>query len=194
MNPQGINIFNKADRDHVVVSVPDHLKLQLFPAENGFLYQHLSYKAGLKPSGAYGFQLFPVINQSAPCAAHGVSGTENYRIAQLVRNGEGFFHGIGDLASGHFDSQSVHGILKLNPVFSAFNGVYLHADDLYVIFVQDSFLGQFGTEIQTGLASQVGEKGIRALFCDNLFQTVHIQWFYIGDVGSFRIGHNCGRI
>ena len=39
----GIDVLDKADGDEVVVSITNDLQLQLFPAENGFLNQNLSY-------------------------------------------------------------------------------------------------------------------------------------------------------
>ena len=47
MNPQRIYVFNEADSNDVVVRIPNHLKLQLFPAQNGLLHQHLPHKTCL---------------------------------------------------------------------------------------------------------------------------------------------------
>ncbi len=47
MNPKRIYVFNEADGDNIVVRIPDHLKLQLFPAQNGLLHKHLTHKACL---------------------------------------------------------------------------------------------------------------------------------------------------
>ena len=55
MNTQGINVFNKAYGDHIVVRITNHLKLQLFPAKNRLFNQNLSHKTGLQTSGADGF-------------------------------------------------------------------------------------------------------------------------------------------
>ena len=51
MHPKGINIFNKADGDDVVVRIPDHFQLQFLPSQDGFLHKNLSYQAGLQSSG-----------------------------------------------------------------------------------------------------------------------------------------------
>ena len=53
MNAKRVNIFDKAHGNNIVVRVANHLKLQLFPAENRLLHQHLSHQTGLQPSGAY---------------------------------------------------------------------------------------------------------------------------------------------
>ena len=69
---QRIDILNKAHCNHVVIGVTNHLQLQLFPAQYRFLYENLSYKAGLEASGAYSLQFFFIVNQAAAGAAHGI--------------------------------------------------------------------------------------------------------------------------
>ena len=48
MNTQGINVFNKAYGDHIVVRITNHFKLQLFPAKDRLFNQNLAYKTGLQ--------------------------------------------------------------------------------------------------------------------------------------------------
>lgn len=40
-------------------------------------------------------------------------------------------------------------------VLAALDGVYLHADNLNVIFIQDACLRQLGAKIKTGLSAEV---------------------------------------
>ena len=127
----------------------------------GLFHQHMTHQAGLQASGAYGLQLLAVIYQSAAGAAPWCRRDGAPPVSQFVRDGKRFLHRIGDLASGHLDTQGVHGILKFDPVLAALNGVYLNADDLNVIFFQDAFLCKLRTEIQSGLSAQVGEQGRR---------------------------------
>ncbi len=47
MCAQGIDVLDKADRDHVALGVADDLELQFFPAEDRFLDEHLSNWAPL---------------------------------------------------------------------------------------------------------------------------------------------------
>ena len=84
MYTERIDIFDKADSDHVVVCVTDNFQLKFFPAENRFFYKNLSYKACLKTSCTYCFQLFSVVYKTAACAAHCVCRTENNRVSQFV--------------------------------------------------------------------------------------------------------------
>ena len=194
MYAQGINVFDKADSDHIVVRVPDHFQLQLFPAQNGLFHQHLTHQAGLEASGADGLQLFPVVDQAAAGTAHGVGGTQHDRVAQLVSDGQSLLHAVGHLAAGHFNAQSVHGFFKLDAVLPALNGVHLHADDLHMVFIQDSLGGKLRAEIQPGLASQVGKQGVGPLLGDNLFQPLYVQRLNVSHIRGLRVGHNGGRV
>ena len=190
----GINVFDEADGDHIVVRVTYHFKLQLFPAEDGFLYQNLSYQAGLKTSGADGFQFVHIVNQAAARAAHGIGGTKHHRISQTVRDGQSFFHAVGNLTPGHFDSQRVHRILEFDPVLAPFDGVHLNADNLHIVFIQHACLAQLRAEVQAGLPAQVGKQGVGTLLGDDLFEALHIQRLNVGNIGGFRVGHDGGRV
>ena len=85
-------------------------------------------------------------------------------------------------------------MLEFDSVFTAFDGVYLNADHLNMIFVQNAGFVQFGTQIQPGLPAQVRKKGVGTLLGDNLFQTFHIQRLNVGDVSGLRIGHDGGGV
>ena len=74
---------------------------------------------------------------------------------QSLCNLQRLLHRVSHFTSGHFNAQLLHGMFEFDTVLAALNGIYLNADDLYIIFVQNTGLGQFGTEIQTGLSAQI---------------------------------------
>ena len=49
-----------------------------------------------------------------------------------------FLYGISLVASGHLDTQGVHGILELDTVFTSLDGVNLDTYDLYVVFLENA--------------------------------------------------------
>ena len=189
-----IDVFDKADRDHVVVCIPDDFQLQLFPAKDGLLYQDLSHQGRLKTPCTDLFQLFHVVYQAASGAAHGICGTQDYRIAQLVGDGQCFINGIGDFAPGHFDPEALHGMLEFDPVFTAFDRIYLDADDLYIVLFQYTFFGKLRTKIKTRLSSEIGKKSVWSFFRNDLLHAFRIQRFNISNVSNFRIRHDRRRI
>ena len=194
MDAHGINVLNKADRDHIVVRITDDLQFQFFPAKDRFFHKHLAHQTGLQASGADRLQFFPVVHQAAAGAAHGIGRTQHHRIAQFFSNGKRFVHAVRHLASRHLDAQRIHGILKLDPVLAPLDGVHLDPDHLYLIFFQDTCLRQFCAQVQSGLTSQVRQQRVRAFFGNDLFQPFHIQRFYIGHIRCLRIRHDRGRI
>ena len=194
VHAQRVDILDEADGDHVVLGVPNHLQLQLFPAQDGLFHQHLAHHTGLQAPGAHRLQFFHIVYQTAAGAAHGVCRAQNHRIPQLVGDGQRLFHTVSHLAAGHLDAQTVHGFLKFNPILAALDGVHLHADHLHAVLVQDSLRRQLGAQVQSRLSAQIGQDGVRPLFGDNLLQPFHIQRFNIGDVRNSRIRHDGGRV
>ena len=209
VDADGVHVLDEADGDHVVVLVADHLQLQLLPAEDGLLDEvadHLQLQllpaedglldedlvdeGSLQAAGHDHFELFLVVDQSAAGAAHGVGGAEDHREAQLLGDGKTFLDAVGHFGAGHLDAQAVHGLLELNTVFAALNGVDLDADDLDVVLVQDAFLVQLGGEVQSGLSAQVREQGVGTLFRDDLLETGDVQRLDIGDVRHLGVRHD----
>ena len=96
-------------------------------------------QAGLKSAGTDGAQLIFVVDEAAASSSHCIGGAKDDRIAELIRDPERFLHGVSYFASRHFNSETVHGLFKLNSVFSALNSIDLNADDFYAVFIKNSF-------------------------------------------------------
>ena len=190
MNPQRINVFNETYGYHIILSISYHFQFKLFPAQYRFFHQHLSYHAGLKASGTHSFQLFHIIYKASPCTSHGVGGTQDNRISQFLCNRQRFLHRISHLASGHLDAQTSHGFLEFYSVFPSFNGVYLYADYLYIIFLPIHLQLPARNKGSARLSSQIGKKCVGALLLDNLSQPFYIQRFDISYISSLRVCHN----
>ena len=174
VNPEGVDVFNKADGNHVVFGITDNLKFQLFPAEDGFLNQNLSDQRCLQASCTNGLKFFYIIDQTAAGTAHGICRAKHHRIPEPFRNGKGILNRVCNLTARHLDSQRSHGVFKLHTVLTPLNRVYLNTDDLDVVLIQNPRLLKFTAEVESGLSAQIRQKSIWSLFGDNLFQTLHI--------------------
>ena len=194
MHAHGVDVLDEADGNHVAGAVADNLQLQLFPSEDGLFYENLMHKACLKASCADGLQLILIINKAAAGTTHGIGGSQNDGISQLVGNGERFFHRVGNLAAGHFNTKLIHGLLELDAIFAAFDGVNLNTDYLDIVLVQHTGLIEFCAEIQSGLSAQVRQQGVGTLFADDLLKTVHIEGLNVGNIRHLRICHDGGRV
>ena len=189
-----VNVFNKANGNHVVVCVADNLKLKFFPAENRFFYENLTYQAGLQTSCTDGFQFFAVVDKSAPGSSHGVGRAKNNRITQFVCNSERILHAVCNFTACHFNSQGIHRLFKFNTILASFDGIYLNTDDLDIVFIKNTGFVQLCAEIQSGLTAKVWQKCVRTFFGNDLLQSFYIERFNVSDISGFRVGHNCGRI
>ncbi len=190
VDTHGVDILDEADRDHVVVLVTDDFELELFPAGDTFLNEDLVDEGGLKATGTDDFQFFPVVDEAAAFTAHGVSGTQDDGVTQTVCDLEGFFHRIGDLGAGHLDAERLHGLLELDTVFTALDGIDLDADDFDAVLVEDAFLVKLGGKVQTGLTAEVRQQGVRALLVDDLLEAIDVERLDVGDVGHFGVCHD----
>ncbi len=43
VDPHGVHVFDETHGDHLILGVPHHLKLELFPAEDGLFDEYLPY-------------------------------------------------------------------------------------------------------------------------------------------------------
>ena len=65
VNPHGVEVFNGAHDDHVVLVVTHDLQLELFPPQDGFLNQDLVHRRKFQaPSNRLGKILWPIGNVS----------------------------------------------------------------------------------------------------------------------------------
>ena len=161
---------------------------------DGFFHQDLVHQGCLKSACHDGAELVFVVDQAAAGAAHGVGGTQNDRVAQLLRDGETFLDTVGHFTAGHLDAQHVHGILEFHTVLTALNGIYLDADHFDIVFVKDPFLIELGRQVQSGLSAEVRQQGVGPFFGDDLLKTIYVQRLDISDIGHLRVCHDGGRI
>ncbi len=194
MDAHGVYIFNKADRDHVVVRIADDLELELLPAEDRLLDEDLVDQGCLQAAGHDRLQLLHVVDKAAAGAAHRVGRTEDDRVTQPVGDRETFLDAVGDFGAGHLDAEHVHGFLEFNTVLAALDRVDLDADDLDIVFVEDALLVELRGKVEAGLAAEVRQQRIRALLCDDLLEARGVQRLDVGDVRHLRIRHNGGRV
>ena len=61
MHADGVDVFDKANGDFIVVGITDNFKLELFPAEDTFLDKNLTYKRCLQASFAYDLKLVYIV-------------------------------------------------------------------------------------------------------------------------------------
>ncbi len=142
VHAHGVDVFNKTDCDKVVVGIAHDFELKLFPAQHAFFDQNLTHEAGGDSAFGNQAQFFEVINNTATGSPHGVCRTNHNRIPQISCDLFSIFDAIDGSAFRHFYAETIHRLLELNTVFSAFNGIKFHANYLDAVFVKDAMLGE----------------------------------------------------
>ena len=194
MDAHRVDVFDEADGDLPAVRVADDFELELFPAEDALLDQHLTDQARAQAAGADGAEFLDVVDDAAAGAAHGVRRTQDDRVAEFGRDLFRLFERVGRLGLGHRDADRIHCLLEGDAVFAALDGVQVDADDFHVIFVEDARFVQGDGEVQAGLAAEVGQQGVGLFAGDDAFEAFGIQGFDVGMVGDAGVGHDGGGV
>jgi hypothetical protein len=100
MDAHRIDVFDRADDDAVVLAVADDLHLVFFPAEDGFLNQHLGGGGGFEAALDDLLELFLVVGDTAAGAAQGETWADDGGQAGHCQGFAGFGHGVGYGAFG----------------------------------------------------------------------------------------------
>ncbi len=190
VDPHGVDILDETDGDALILGIAHHFELELLPAEHRLLDEDLADETGRDAAAGHGAQFLHIVDQAAPGAAHGVGRAHDHRVAQLGRNPFGLLDGERRLAPGERNAQPIHGLLEGNAVLAPFDSVGLDADDLDAVGLQDTLAGEFGGEIQAGLAAEVGQNGVGSLLLDDLFHEFEGQGFHVGGIRHPGVGHD----
>src|SRR5210317_2376272 len=152
MYSHGINIFDKADGNHLVLGIAHHFKLQLLPSKNRLLHQHLAHETSRQASADNGAQFLDVVYMAAPPATHGISRAQNHRITKIISNSLSLFHSESWGAVRHLEAKFIHGILESNSILTTLDGIHLNPDNFDTVFFKHPCPRQFRRQIQSRLA------------------------------------------
>jgi len=153
MHSHCIYIFDEADGDHLVFRIANYFKHQLFPAQYGFLDEHLADQAGGYATACYCAQFLHIVDQTTARAAHCIGRPHHDGVAQFRCHPLCILNGIDSLTFRHIYPQSIHRLLEGNAVLAAAYGIDVHADHLHAVLLKYSVVCQFGAEIESRLAA-----------------------------------------
>ena len=189
-----VDVFDEADGDLLALFVADDFELELFPAEHALLDEDFVDQAGGETARHDLTEFFHVVHDAAAGAAHGVGGTEHDGIADAGGDGFAFLDGVGGSGFGDGDAELGHGLLELDAVFAALDGVEVDADDLHAVLGEHAGFGEAGGEVQSGLAAEVRQEGVRMFALNDAFHALDGKRFDVSMIGHAGIGHDRGRI
>src|SRR5690606_17381286 len=150
---------------------------------------------------ADGLELFGVVGDAAARAAQREARTDHRREARAA--GElgdpaldfpGLVHAVRDARLRRLQADAAHGLLELLAVFGLLDGFGVGADQLDTVLLEHAMLGQVERAVERGLPAHGGQQRVGALALDDLLDDLPGDRLDVGDVGSFRVGHDGGRV
>ncbi len=96
MHAHGVEVFNGADNDDVVVFVAHDLHFHFLPADDALFYHDFGNGRGCQAALGNCFQVFKIVGYAAACAAQGKGRAHNEREGQSLAQPAHIFHGSGN--------------------------------------------------------------------------------------------------
>ena len=160
MDAYGVDVLHGTDRNHVSGGVPHDLELDLLPAGNAPLDQHLAHPAEVNSAVGDLLQGALVVGDAAASAAQGVGRADDDRIADLSRKLHRVRHALHHLGDHAGLLDGLHAVLEALAVLRLADGFGAGAQQLHAVFFQRAVLVEGHRQIQAGLSPQGGQDGI----------------------------------
>src|SRR5436309_1676925 len=194
MNAHWIDVFYRADDHHVVCTVPHYLQLEFFPADDTALDKHLADRREIESATDRFLELLPVVRDAAARSTEGECGADDRRESGYLQHFESFVDGRRNATLRHGESNSLHCLTKKLPVFSHCDRTRVCPDKLDAVFLENSILGEFDRDVESGLPTHRWQQRVGTLLCDNELDVLRCHRLEVGSVSELRVRHDGGRI
>ena len=185
-----VEVLDRADDDAVPRGVGDDLELELLPALERALDEHLADRARVEAVLDPLAQLGARARDPAAAAAERERGAHdrgNGAVVELLERGD-------DDALRHGQAGCLHRRAEAGTVFCGADRVQVGADQLDAVLGEDAVLGQLDGEIESGLPAEGGKERVRLFAADDLGERRHVERLEVGGVGPFGVGHDRRRV
>ncbi len=158
MNPDGVEVLDRTDDNHVVGVIAHEFELVFLPTEDRLLQQHLGRRTGLQPRTSYPLEIIGVECHPGASSTHGVRGSNDHRVVQFADCLETLVEGVTDGAARGLrliaiDIDSFDDLLETLSVLTGLDRLDPGPDQLDAVFLQHSCLVQRHGRIQRGLST-----------------------------------------
>ena len=185
-----IEVLDGADNNTVTCGIAHDLHLNLFPALDGLLYQHLVLWRKQETLLHNLYKLFWGVCNAAACATKGEAWANDHRVSQLSNNALGIFHGVSDVCTSNLQANVLNCLAEEFTVLTGTNGLQVAADHLNVVLVKNARLAKADSAVQSSLAAHVWQERIRTLALNDASYRLNGDWLNVGSICSFWIGHD----
>ena len=186
-----VEVLDRADDDHVVRPVPDQLELELVPADQALLDQHLADRALCERPRQQLVQLAARARDTAPVAAEREGRAKDHREREV---GGHLGERRDDQRLGHLQPGRPNGVAEFLAVLGAADDVGRRADQLDPERVEHTRVGQLEADVERGLAAHRRQQRVRPLAPEHVRDALHVERLEVGAVGEAGVGHDRGRV
>ena len=190
MNTHWIEVLDGADNNTVTCGIAHDLHLNLFPALNGLLYQHLMLWRKQESLLHNLYKLFWGMCNAAARATKGEAWANDHGISQVSNDALSVFHGVSDVCASNLQANVLDCLAEELTVLTGTNGLQVAADDLDVVLVKNACLAKADSTVQSGLSAHVWQKRVRTLALNDTGHRLNGDWLNVGSICSFWICHN----
>jgi len=194
MHSAGIEVFDGADHDGVVVGIPHHLHFVFLPAEDRLLDEHLAHRREIEASPDLRVELLAVVRHARARSPQREARPDHGRKADLREHFAGLVQAANDSSPAGLETNRLHQRLEGFAVLTPADRVGLGADHLHAVLGKNAEPIEFHRQIERRLAAEGGENRIGFLDLDYLLKHLDRERLDVRPIGRARIGHDRGRV
>ena len=190
MHAHRVEVLDRADDDDVVVQVADHLELELVPAADRLLDEHLRDRALAEAALDDRAQLGLRLGEAAAVAAERERRPDDRGrrdLAELVDRGD-------DLRARRAQPAALDRVAEQRPVLGPADHVDAGADQLDAELLEDPRLRELDREVERGLAAERRQQRVGPLAAEHVGHALDVERLDVGAVGEPGVGHDRGRV
>ncbi len=194
MDPQGVEVFDGTDDDHIVGPIPHDLQLIFLPAQGGLFEHDLGDQAGVEACFGDLCQFLPIVGDTAARPAQGKGGADDDGKADLGSETVDIVHGPGEAAAGG-TFRPIRSMALRN--FSRSSALWITSREAPIIstpYRLSTPASATATAVLRPVCPPGWGEGRRALPGDDPGHCLRGDGFDIGPVRRLRVGHDGGRI
>src|SRR6185369_3445100 len=186
--------LDRAHDHHVVVPVAHHLELELLPAQQALLDEDAAVRARGDADARRLAQVAAVVHQARALAAERERRADDERVAELLSQRHGVGHGGGVAALRQLHARLLHRLLEPVAILGGLDGGERGADQLHVVAIQHTAVGEGHGQVQRRLAAERGQQRVGPLLLDDALGDLGDERLDVRAVGELRVGHDRGRV
>ena len=191
MHAHRVEVLDRADDHDVVVCVAHDLELELVPADERLLDEHLADRAFAEAALELRLELVAVVRDPAPVTAEGEGRPQDRGEVELRRE----VLGIGDdHRLRHLEADVAHGLTEELAVLGAANRLEAGADELHPELVENPCRRKVAREVERRLPAESRQERIRPLTPQDGRDRLEVERLDVGPVGEARVGHDRRRV